>query len=285
MSTILDYIGNTPMVKLKNKNIYLKLEGFNPGGSVKDRIAYYMINKAEKDGILKKDTVLIEPSSGNTGIGLAMVAAVKKYKIVIVMPETMSVERRKILELFGAEVLLTESGEDPMSSMEIAIEKAKEIAKENGYLMLDQFSNENNVLAHYETTGPEIWRQTSGKITHFIAGVGTGGTITGVGRYLKERNPDIKIIGVLPKDPIQGLKNIKITPKPEIIDLSVVDELIEVNLKDAVKNVRKLAIEEGIFAGFSSGAAVHAALQKYNEEKGVYAVILPDGGMRYLSIL
>jgi len=284
MTTILDYIGNTPLVKLKNKEIYLKLEGFNPGGSVKDRVAYYMIEKAEKEGILKKDTILIEPSSGNTGIGLALVSAVKGYKITIVMPETMSIERRKILELFGAEILLTES-KNPLSSMETAIEKAKEIAKKKGYLMLDQFSNENNVLAHYETTAPEIWKQTNGKITHFVAGIGSGGTITGVGKFLKEKNPNIKIIGVLPKDPIQGLKNIKITPKPKILDLDLIDEIIEVSLEDSIKNVKKLAMEEGIFAGFSSGAAVHAAQQKYTEEKGVYVVVLPDGGMRYLSML
>ena len=284
MATILDCIGNTPLVKLKNREIYLKLEGFNPGGSVKDRVAYYMINKAEEEGILKKDTILIEPSSGNTGIGLALVATVKGYRLVIVMPETMSIERRKILELFGAEIPLTES-ENPMSSMETAIEEAKKIAKKRGYLMLDQFSNENNVLAHYETTAPEIWKQTSGNITHFVAGIGTGGTITGVGKFLKEKNPNIKIIGVLPKDPIQGLKNIKITPKPKILNLDLIDEIIEVSLEDSIKNVKKLAVEEGIFAGFSSGAAIHAALQKYNEEEGVYVVILPDGGMKYLSML
>ena len=284
MATVLDYIGNTPLVKLKNREIYLKLEGFNPGGSVKDRVAYYMINKAEEEGILKKDTILIEPSSGNTGIGLALVATVKGYRLVIVMPETMSIERRKILELFGAEILLTGS-ENPLSSMETAIEEAKKIAKKRGYLMLDQFSNENNVLAHYETTAPEIWKQTSGNITHFVAGIGTGGTITGVGKFLKEKNPNIKIIGVLPKDPIQGLKNIKITPKPKILDLDLIDEIIEVNLEDSIKNVKKLAVEEGIFAGFSSGAAIHATLQKYNEEEGVYIVILPDGGMKYLSML
>ncbi|RLF95362.1 cysteine synthase A [Thermococci archaeon] len=284
MATILDCIGNTPLVKLKNREIYLKLEGFNPGGSVKDRVAYYMINKAEEEGILKKDTILIEPSSGNTGIGLALVATVKGYRLVIVMPETMSIERRKILELFGAEILLTGS-ENPLSSMETAIEEAKKIAKKKGYLMLDQFSNENNVLAHYETTAPEIWKQTSGNITHFVAGIGTGGTITGVGKFLKEKNPNIKIIGVLPKDPIQGLKNIKITPKPKILNLDLIDEIIEVSLEDSIKNVKKLAVEEGIFAGFSSGAATHAALQKYNEEEGVYVVILPDGGMRYLSML
>ncbi len=284
MATILDCIGNTPLVKLKNREIYLKLEGFNPGGSVKDRVAYYMINKAEEEGILKKDTILIEPSSGNTGIGLALVATVKGYRLVIVMPETMSIERRKILELFGAEILLTGS-ENPLSSMETAIEEAKKIAKKRGYLMLDQFSNENNVLAHYETTAPEIWKQTSGNITHFVAGIGTGGTITGVGKFLKEKNPNIKIIGVLPKDPIQGLKNIKITPKPKILNLDLIDEIIEVSLEDSIKNVKKLAVEEGIFAGFSSGAAIHATLQKYNEEEGVYVVILPDGGMRYLSML
>ncbi len=284
MATILDCIGNTPLVKLKNREIYLKLEGFNPGGSVKDRVAHYMINKAEEEGSLKKDTILIEPSSGNTGIGLALVATVKGYKIIIVMPETMSIERRKILELFGAEILLTGS-ENPLCSMETSIEEAKKIAKKKGYLMLDQFSNENNVLAHYETTAPEIWKQTSGNITHFVAGIGTGGTITGVGKFLKEKNPNIKIIGVLPKDPIQGLKNIKITPKPKILNLDLIDEIIEVSLEDSIKNVKKLAVEEGIFAGFSSGAAIHATLQKYNEEEGVYVVILPDGGMRYLSML
>ena len=284
MATILDCIGNTPLVKLKNREIYLKLEGFNPGGSVKDRVAHYMIDKAEGEGILKKGTILIEPSSGNTGIGLALVATVKGYRLVIVMPETMSIERRKILELFGAEILLTGS-ENPLSSMETAIEEAKKIAKKRGYLMLDQFSNENNVLAHYETTAPEIWKQTSGNITHFVAGIGTGGTITGVGKFLKEKNPNIKIIGVLPKDPIQGLKNIKITPKPKILNLDLIDEIIEVSLEDSIKNVKKLAVEEGIFAGFSSGAAIHATLQKYNEEEGVYVVILPDGGMKYLSML
>ena len=284
MDTILDLIGNTPLVKLKNRQIYVKLEGMNPGGSVKDRIAYAMIEEAEKRGDLTKDRALIEASSGNTGIGMAFVSAVKGYTLKVVMPETMSIERRKILEIFGAELILVES-KDSSDPMGAAIEKAKEIAEKEGYLLLDQFSNGNNTRAHYETTGPELWHQTGGAITHFVAGIGTGGTITGIGSFLKEKNPRIEIIGVLPKDPIQGLKNITTTPTPEVLDLSFVDEIVEVKSQDALVAMETLAREEGVFAGLSSGAAVHAALQKNFEEEGTYGVILPDGGMKYLSML
>lgn len=285
--SILEAIGNTPLVRIRNLNgtsveIFAKLEKTNPGGSVKDRPAKYMIERAEKDGSLRKGMIILEATSGNTGIGLAMVAAAKRYKIMIVMPENASEERKRIMLAYGAELVLTpkEQGTDG------AISRAKEIAKTGEYFLTDQFSNGYNVLAHYETTGPEIWRQTEGKVTYFVAGMGTGGTLMGTGKYLKEKNPDIRIIGVEPhsETPIAGLKNMEVNHKPAIMDMDKLDEKIVVRLEDATGMAKRLANEEGLFVGLSSGAAMFAALEKAKEiRKGVIVVLFPDGGERYLS--
>jgi cysteine synthase len=291
---VIGLIGNTPMVRInklntnRKVNIYAKLEGHNPGGSIKDRIARYMIEGAEKEGRLTKDMTIVEPTSGNTGIGIAMVAAAKGYRCVIVMPETMSVERRKILKAYGADLILTKvpEGENPQRSMDFAIYKAEEMAKDSRYFRPDQFSNEYNTLSHYETTGPEIWKDMNGKIDMFIAGLGTCGTMMGAGKYLKERNPGIKLVAVEPDKatPIQGLKNMEVSIKPGILDESGYDEKMNVNVQEAIRTSRDLARSEGIFAGISSGAAMFAALQKARVMKeGNIAVILPDGGMKYLS--
>lgn len=286
---ILELIGNTPLVKInkmnpnKNVEIYAKLESFNPGGSVKDRIAKSMIEEAEKSGKLTKDKIILEPTSGNTGIGLAIVAAVKKYKVLFTMSAGVSEERRNILKAFGTEILLTpaEKGTDG------AIEKAYQMARENEkYFMPDQFNSPANVKAHYNETGKEIWEQTKGKITHFISSIGTTGTITGAGKRLKEYNPEIKIIAVEPNlgHKIQGLKNLKEAYKPGIFDKSVVDEKINIKDEDAYETAREIAKKEGILVGMSSGGAMYVALQKAKElEKGVIVVILPDTGERYLS--
>lgn len=267
----------------KKVEVFAKLEKMNPGGSVKDRIAKYMIEYAEIQGRLTKDKTIIEATSGNTGIGLAMIGAVKGYRVRVVMPETMSVERRKIMRMFGAEITLT-SGRKGMDG---AIDVAREIAKDKKkYWMPDQFSNEYNVLAHYETTGREIWEQTQGKITHFVAGMGTGGTLMGVSRRLKEYNPRIRIIGVEPHEdtPIPGLKNMKISYMPRIFDESKLDEKIVVRVEDAVKMARLLARKEGLLVGLSSGAAMYAAIKKSKElDRGVIVVLFPDGGEKYMS--
>ncbi|RLJ09431.1 MAG: cysteine synthase B, partial [Candidatus Aenigmatarchaeota archaeon] len=254
---MIDLIGSTPLVRINKINpnkkveVFAKLEKMNPGGSVKDRIAKYMIEYAEIQGRLTKDKTIIEATSGNTGIGLAMIGAVKGYRVRVVMPETMSVERRKIMRMFGAEITLTSGSK----GMDGAIDVAREIAKDKKkYWMPDQFSNEYNVLAHYETTGREIWEQTQGKITHFVAGMGTGGTLMGVSRRLKEYNPRIRIIGVEPHEdtPIPGLKNMKISYMPRIFDESKLDEKIVVRVEDAIKIARLLARKEGLFVGLSS---------------------------------
>jgi cysteine synthase len=287
---ILDLIGNTPMVRINNLNpnkrvvLYAKLERNNPGGSVKDRIAKYMIENAEKEGVLTKDKIVIEPTSGNTGIGLALVCAVKGYKLVLVMPETMTMERRKIMMAYGAKIVLSEGSK----GMDGAEDLANEIVARNPkkYFMPNQFSNKYNVLAHYETTGAEIWRDTKGKVTHFVAGIGTTGTLMGVSRYLKERNPDIKIVGVEPdpRTPIQGLKNLEVQRVPKIWDSSRIDEKYTVTLEQAEETARLLALSEGIFCGPSSGAAMRIAMKKAAEvDKGVVVAILPDGGDKYLS--
>jgi cysteinyl-tRNA synthetase len=287
---ILKLIGNTPVVKIENMNpnsdveLFAKLECLNPGGSVKDRIALSMIENAEKDGSLSKEKTILEATSGNTGIGLALVAAVKGYKLLLTMSESASVERRKILKALGAKIMLTpaEQGTDG------AIEKAYTLARENPekYYLMDQFNNKYNWIAHYNTTGPEIWRQTNGKINMFVAGIGTTGTIMGVGRYLKERNLEVKIIGVEPYlgHKIQGLKNMKEAYKPGIYDKGLLDEKVNVHDEDAYETARQLAKREGLFVGMSSGAAMHVALQKVEElNGGVVVVLLPDGGERYLS--
>jgi len=287
---VLDLIGNTPMVEIKRLNpnpgleIHVKLEKYNPGGSVKDRIAKYMIEQAEKSGQLSKEKTIIEPTSGNTGIGLALVSRAKGYNLVLVMPETMTLERRQILISLGAKILLSEGSK----GMNGAEDLAREIVARNydKYFMPDQFSNPANVLAHYETTGEEVWRDTGGRITHFVAGIGTGGTLMGVSTRLRERNPDVKIIAVQPEPgtAIQGLKDLKTQYVPAIWKGELVDEVHYVNPKEAEEAARLLTLQEGIFVGPSSGAIFHVALKKAREiEKGVMVVMAPDGGEKYLS--
>ena len=289
-NNILDLIGNTPMVKINHLNpnpkveLYVKLEKFNPGGSVKDRIAKYMIEWAEKTGKLTKDKTVIEPTSGNTGIGLALVCRVKGYNLMLVMPETMSLERRQILIALGAKIILSEGSK----GMNGAEDLAREIVNKNPekYFMPNQFANPANVLAHYETTAEEIWKDTKGRITHFIAGIGTSGTLMGVSKKLKKYNPDIQVIAVQPKagTTIQGLKNLQTSYVPEIWRRELVDEIYEVDPEEAEEGARLLTLQEGIFVGPSSGAIFKIALKKAEEiEKGVIVAIAPDGGEKYLS--
>jgi cysteine synthase B len=289
-NSVLDAIGNTPLVELRNLNgkasvqILGKLEGSNPGGSVKDRPAYYMIRKAEESGALKNGEIILEPTSGNTGIALAMIGAAKGYRVTLVMPECVSMERQSILKAFGAEVLLTPGHE----RTDGAIRKAHEMleAEPEKYFMPNQFKNESNVLAHYETMGPEIFAQTDGEVDIVVAGMGTTGTLMGVGRYLKERNPRVKIVGVepQPKHSIQGLKNMAESIVPEIYDPAALDEKITVADEEAFELTRLLAVKEGLFVGMSSGAAVVGALKIASQmNSGVIVVILPDRGDRYLS--
>jgi len=288
--SILDCIGNTPLVKLDRINpnprikLYGKFEGANPGGSIKDRIALYMIKDAEEKGLLSKDKIILEATSGNTGIGLAMVATAKGYRLKLAMPKCVSVERRRILEALGAELLLSPAEE----STDGAIRLAYQIYEESPglYYMPNQFDNEANIKAHYETTGQEIIEQTKGQITHFVAGMGTTGTLMGVSKRLKEFNKDIQIIGVepVPGHRIQGLKNMSESIVPKIFDPSRLDERIYVNDEEAFDTTRKLAMLEGVFVGMSSGAAMSVALKKASEiRSGVIVVILPDRGDRYLS--
>ncbi len=287
---ILQCIGNTPLVRIDGINpnprvkVFAKLEGNNPGGSVKDRIALYMIEAAEKDGKLTRDKIILEATSGNTGIGLAMVATAKKYRVKLTMPACVSIERRRILEAFGAELILSPSEE----GTDGAIRSAQRILSEEPetYFMPNQFDNEANVLAHYETTGKEIIEQTGGSITHFVAGMGTTGTLMGTGKRLKEFNKDIKIIGVEPalNHRIQGLKNMSESIVPKIFNPQKLDERYTVNDEEAFDTTRMLAVKEGIFAGMSSGAAMYIAIRKSSELKeGVIVVIFPDRGDRYLS--
>lgn len=287
--SILECIGNTPITTIEsnpnpNVKLYAKLEGNNPGGSIKDRIALYMIEAAEKQGNLTRDKIILEATSGNTGIGLAMVASAKKYRVKLTMPACVSIERRRILEAFGAELILSPSDQATDGAIRLA---QKILAEEpERYFMPNQFDNEANVLAHYETTGKEIIEQTGGGITHFIAGMGTTGTLMGVGKRLKEFNKDIKIIGVepMPHHRIQGLKNMTESIKPKIFDPGRIDEKYTVNDDEAFDTTRTLAIKEGMFVGMSSGAAMHVALRKSSElREGVIVVILPDRGDRYLS--
>jgi len=267
----------------KNVELFAKLERTNPGGSVKDRIAKYMIEYAEKQSKLTKDKIIIEPTSGNTGIGLAMIGAVKGYRVKLVMPKNMISERRKIMKAFGAEIILTPKEK----GMDGAIDRAKELAKDKRtYWMPDQFTNKYNVLAHYETTGKEIWEQTQGKITHFVAGMGTGGTLMGVSKRLREYNAEVRIIGVEPhKDtPIQGLKNMKVSYVPKIFNEKILDEKIIVTAEHAIETTRLLAKEEGLFIRMSSGAVMYAAIKKSEEiNRGFIVVFFPDGGEKYLS--
>jgi len=288
--SILSVIGNTPLAEIVGLNsnskvrILGKLEGNNPGGSVKDRPAYYMIKKAEESGALTRDKIILEPTSGNTGIALAMIGAAKGYKVKLVMPGCVSVERQHILTAFGAEVILTPAKE----ATDGAIRKAHQLLQETPdiYYMPNQFENENNILAHYETTGPEIFAQTGGEIDVLVAGLGTTGTVMGAGKYLKEQNPSIKIVAVEPTigHTIQGLKNMKEAIVPSIYQPAALDEKIVIEDGDAFDTSRDLVMKEGLFVGMSSGAAVAGALRVARDmNSGTVVVILPDRGDRYLS--
>ena len=290
VKNILDLIGNTPMVEIRRLNpnpnleMHVKLEKYNPSGSVKDRIAKYMIEQAEKSGQLTREKTVIEPTSGNTGIGLALVCRAKGYDLVLVMPESMTLERRQILISLGAKILLS-NGSKGMNGAE---DLAHEIVNRNPgkYFMPNQFANEANVLAHYETTGEEIWRDTGGRVTHFVAGIGTGGTLMGVSKRLREYNPNVEVIAVQPEPntAIQGLKDLKTQYVPAIWKRELVDEIHYVNPKEAEETARLLTLQEGIFVGPSSGAVFHIAMKKAEElEKGVMVAIAPDGGEKYLS--
>lgn len=298
--SILDLVGKTPLVELKRieekeglqAKLIAKVESFNPAGSVKDRIAKAMIEDAEAKGLLKKGSVIIEPTSGNTGIGLAAAATVKGYRMILTMPETMSVERRNIVKAYGAEVVLT----DGTKGMKGAIEKADELAKEipNSFIA-GQFVNPANPATHKKTTGPEIWEDTDGEVDIFVAGVGTGGTITGTGEYLKEKKPEVKIVAVEPasspvlSEGVSGphkIQGIGAGFVPETLNTSIYDEIIKVENEDAFETGKYLAAEEAILAGISSGAALYAAIQlaKREENKGkTIVVLLPDNGDRYYS--
>ena len=298
--SILDLVGKTPLVELKRieekeglqAKLIAKVESFNPAGSVKDRIAKAMIEDAEAKGLLKEGSVIIEPTSGNTGIGLAAAATVKGYRMILTMPETMSVERRNIVKAYGAEVVLT----DGTKGMKGAIEKADELAKEipNSFIA-GQFVNPANPATHKKTTGPEIWEDTDGEVDIFVAGVGTGGTITGTGEYLKEKKPEVKIVAVEPasspvlSEGVSGphkIQGIGAGFVPETLNTSIYDEIIKVENEDAFETGKYLAAEEAILAGISSGAALYAEIQlaKREENKGkTIVVLLPDNGDRYYS--
>jgi len=288
--TVLDAIGNTPLIEIRNLNpypgirIFAKFEGCNPGGSIKDRIALYMIQAAEQSGELTRDKIIIEPTSGNTGIALAMIGAAKGYHVKLAMPGCASVERRRIIEAFGAEVVMTpaEEGTDG------AIRRAWQLVEENPeqYYMPDQFSNPANILAHYKTTGPEIYDELKGNIDCFVAGMGTTGTLMGVGKFLKEKNPDIQIIGIEPEPghAIQGLKNMEEAIVPQIYHAQLLDKKIRIGDEEAYTMARNIATCEGIFTGMSSGAALAGVLKvAASFESGTIVTIFPDRGDRYLS--
>lgn len=287
---ILQTIGNTPLVKINKLNkkdkveIYAKIEGVNPGGSIKDRVALKMVEQAEVNGKLTANKTIIEATSGNTGIALAMIGAVKGYKVEIVMSGAVSIERQKMIKAFGADVILT----DPQKGTDGAITKVRELVKENPekYFMPDQFSNEYNKIAHYETTAQEIWKQTNGDIDYFVSAIGTSGTLMGVAAYLKKYNPKVKIISAEPIKGhyIQGLKNMEEALVPSIYDRGKLDEVIMIDTEEAFAMARKIVREEGIFAGMSSGAAMLAALKLAGKiDSGVIVTIFPDRGEKYLS--
>lgn len=297
---IAELIGNTPLMEIMQiekelelkARVLAKLEYLNPAGSVKDRAAKYIIEDAEEKGILKEGAVIIEPTSGNTGIGLASLAAVRGYRLILTMPETMSVERRNILKAYGAEIVLTEGSR----GMAGAIEKAEELSREiPGSIIAGQFVNPANPKAHRETTGPEIWRDTEGKVDIFVAGVGTGGTVTGVGEYLKSQNPDVKVVAVEPEDsPVLSggkagphkIQGIGAGFVPEVLNTAIYDKVVKVGSEQAFSAAKLLAKKEGVLVGISSGAALHAALeiakQPENQGKNI-VVLLPDSGDRYYS--
>ncbi len=296
--SVLELIGRTPLIRLNKVTkgvectVLAKLESQNPGGSVKDRIALNMINEAEKQGMMDKDTLIVEPTSGNTGIGLAMISAFKGYRLVLTMPDTLSVERRKLLKAYGAELVLTPGAE----AIKGAIKKAEEIADKSAKAFIpNQFKNFANPEIHEKTTGPEIWKDAEGKVGIFVAGVGTGGTITGVSKFIKALKPSLQTVAVEPYDsPIMSggklgshkIQGIGAGFIPDVLDMKLIDEIIKVKNDEAAETSRLLAEKEGILAGYSSGAAVYAALEvakrKENAEK-VLVVILPDSGERYLS--
>ena len=294
-NSVTELIGNTPLLKLNTNpdaNIFAKLECFNPAGSAKDRVAYSIIKDAEDKGILKNGSTIIEPTSGNTGIGIAAIGVSKGYRVIIVMPDTMSVERRKLMTAYGAELVLT----DGTLGMSGAIAKAEELQKEiPEALVAGQFVNPANAMAHYKTTGPEIWTDTDGKVDVFVAGVGTGGTITGVGEYLKEQNPNVEIVAIEPDTSavLSGesagahkLQGIGAGFIPEVLNTKVIDKIIKVSADDAYATARNLAKTQGVLVGISSGAALFGALTlaEKDEYKGKNVVVLlPDTGDRYLS--
>ena len=291
---ILDLIGNTPLLRIRRLTrdlpptvqVYAKAEWFNPGGSVKDRPALRIIEEAERSGALTPDRIILDSTSGNTGIAYAMIGAAKGYRVCLVMPGNVSEERKRIVRAYGAELILT----DPLEGSDGAILEAQRLAREypERYFYADQYNNDANWWAHYETTGPEIWRQTEGRVTHFVAGIGTSGTLMGTGRYLKERNPDIQVIAVEPADElevIEGLKHMETAIKPGIYDPNFADRLVPVSASAAYETVRRLVREEGVFVGFSAGAALYAALQVAQElDEGVVVTLFPDSGTRYLSL-
>jgi cysteine synthase B len=287
---VIQMIGSTPLVKInrlnpnRNTTIYAKLEGLNPTGSIKDRIALSMIQQAETEGRLKEGKTIIEPTSGNTGVSLAMIGKLKGYEVEIVMSEAVSVERKQMIKAYGGKVTLT----DGELGTDGAIRRARELAAEypNKYFMPDQFSNEYNKLAHYRTTGEEIWKQTKGEIDYFVSALGTSGTIMGVGKALKEYNPQIKVVSAHPVKGhyIQGLKNMEEAIVPSLYDPSQIDITIMVETEDAYETARQVVEKEGVFVGMSSGAAMYAAIQlAMKVEAGVIVVVFPDRGEKYLS--
>ena len=296
--SILDTVGSTPLVEISSRlnasaaRVLAKVEFFNPGGSVKDRAALAMVEKAEKDGLIAPGAVIVEPTSGNTGVGLALVAAVKGYRLVLTMPETMSIERRNLAAAYGAEIVLTPGAE----GMKGAIARAKELCETRGAVMLQQFENPANPAAHHASTGPEIWEDTDGAVDVFVSAVGTGGTFSGVGRFLKERNPSVRLVAVEPAaSPVlsggaagpHGIQGIGAGFVPATMDTSLIDEVVKVSDQDALETAGRLARTEGIFAGISSGAALFAALEVAKRPAlagKTVVVLLPDTGERYLSV-